>query len=110
SSVADLERIRVCADRCLQLTRQGHRLVVVVSAMAGETNRLIALANELVSPGASRMPTKGPYVAATKRNAAHDRELDQLVCTGEKVSAALLAMAINDRGGRAISLVGHQLG
>jgi aspartate kinase len=113
SSVADLERIRSCADRCVALTKEGHRLVVVVSAMAGETNRLIALANDLVAPGSKASDAsaaKGPYVEAAKAGAAHDRELDQLVATGEKVSAALLAMAINDRGGQAISLVGHQLG
>jgi aspartate kinase len=110
SSVANLERIRACADRCLALAAEGHRLVVVVSAMAGETNRLIALANELVAPGAGAEPGRGPYVHAAKTGAGHDRELDQLVATGEKVSAALLAMAIHDRGGQAISLVGHQLG
>ena len=110
SSVANLDRIRACADRCLALAREGHRLVVVVSAMAGETNRLIALANELVAPGERSNETRGPYVHAAKAGAQHDRELDQLVATGEKVSAALLAMAINDRGGQAISLVGHQLG
>lgn len=110
SSVADLDRIRACADRCLAVTREGHHLVVVVSAMAGETNRLIALANELVDPGAHGAGSRGPYVHAARQGAEHDRELDQLVATGEKVSAALLAMAINDRGGRAISLVGHQLG
>lgn len=111
SSVADLERIRACARRCVAVTEQGHRLVVVVSAMAGETNRLIALANDLVSPRVEGGPSgRGPYVAAAKRTPEFDRELDQLVSTGEKVSAALLAMAIHEAGGRAVSLVGHQLG
>ncbi|MEM9457598.1 MAG: aspartate kinase [Myxococcota bacterium] len=111
TSVGDLDRIRACARRCLGLAQQGHQLVVIVSAMAGQTNRLIALANDLVAPeDAGSTPRKGPYVAAARRGAAHARELDQLVSTGENVSAALLAMAIGDAGGQAISLVGHQLG
>ncbi len=114
SSVADLERIRACARRCLGVVAAGHQLVVIVSAMSGETNRLIALANALVEPERLGAPSparaKGPYVAAARRSAIHDRELDQLVATGEKVSAALLAMAIDAEGGQAVSLVGHQLG
>lgn len=104
-----LERIRACADRCLRTQAAGHDLVVVVSAMAGETNRLIALANALVDP-AAETASRGPWVAATRRGESHDRELDQLVSTGETVSAALLAMAIHARGGQAVSLTGVQLG
>ncbi|MEM6293435.1 MAG: aspartate kinase [Myxococcota bacterium] len=110
SSVADLDRIRACAQRCLATVREGHDLVVVVSAMKGETNRLIALANALVTGAEGDEAERGPYVAAAKRSPEHDREMDQLVATGEKVSAALLAMAIGNMGGRAVSLVGHQLG
>jgi aspartate kinase len=109
SSVGTLERIRACADRCLRTQAAGHDLVVVVSAMAGETNRLIALANALVDP-AAESASRGPWVAATRRSESHDRELDQLVSTGETVSAALLAMAIHARGGQAVSLTGVQLG
>jgi len=109
SSVADLDRIRACADRCVATAKAGHDLVVVVSAMKGETNRLIEMANALVEH-APEDGDRGPYVTAAKRSHEHDRELDQLVATGEKVSAALLAMAICNRGGRAVSLVGHQLG
>ncbi|MBK6919433.1 MAG: aspartate kinase [Deltaproteobacteria bacterium] len=110
SSVASLERIRGCAQRCLATAAGGARLVVVVSAMAGETNRLIALANALVHPEAEGGARKGPYVAPAKHAPEHARELDQLVATGEVVSAALLAMAIQDAGGTALSLVGAQLG
>lgn len=115
SSVADLDRIRACAERCLGVANQGHGLVVIVSAMAGETNRLIGLANALVEPEPEPEPEegsegRGPYVAPKRRSATHDRELDQLVATGEKVSASLLAMAIGELGGKAVSLVGHQLG
>ena len=109
SSVADLDRVRACAQRCVDVARQGHGLVVVVSAMKGETNRLIALANALVSPDEGDA-SRGPYVAAAKRSPELDRELDQLVATGEKVSASLLAMAIVNHGVPAVSLAGHQLG
>jgi aspartate kinase len=110
TSVGTLERIHACAARCLRTQAAGHDLVVVVSAMAGETNRLIALANALVDPSSVAHLSKGPWVAAARGGPAHDRELDQLVSTGETVSAALLAMAIHQAGGSAISLTGAQLG
>ncbi|MEZ4451496.1 MAG: aspartate kinase [Nannocystaceae bacterium] len=113
SSVGTLERIRNCAARCLAAQREGHDLVVVVSAMSGETNRLIELANRLRALGreGEAIRGKGPYVAVDGAgDRVHERELDQLVSTGENVSAALLAMAIHDLGGQAVSLVGHQIG
>lgn len=112
SSVANLERIRSCAARVMATQARGHDVVVVVSAMAGETNRLITLANELAGPGAGPGGhPRGPYVASERAgDRAHERELDQLVSTGENVSAALLAMALQNSGGRAVSLVGHQIG
>lgn len=128
TSVGSLERIRHCARRCLSVVQAGHQLVVVVSAMSGETDRLIALANALVEPESDEAtptsapraaPSGGPgamapkkraWVAANKRGGQHDRELDQLVATGENVSASLLAMAVTHLGGNAVSLVGHQLG
>jgi aspartate kinase len=109
SSVATLERIHAVAARCTATARAGNRVLVVVSAMSGETNRLIALANALVRPDASA-EHRGPYVPPAVRTPQHERELDQLVATGEVVSAALLAMAIQTAGGRAVSLVGPQLG
>jgi len=110
TSVGSLARVRRCAERCLKVVEGGDQLVVVVSAMSGETNRLIALANELVDPASAEGSTGGPWIAANKRGGDHDREMDQLVATGENVSASLLAMAVNHLGGRAVSLVGHQLG
>lgn len=113
SSVATLEHIRRVAARCRKAQQAGHRVVVVVSAMAGETNRLIKLANGVLSPDeTAEGGVRGkPYVTHEKQgDAEHERELDQLVCTGEKVSAALVAMAIQDLGGKAISLVSHQFG
>ncbi len=116
TSVGTLERIHACAKRCLDTSRQGHGLVVVVSAMSGETNRLISLSNRLISQVHGDQTTqsdegKGPYVVSGRvGHRPHQRELDQLVSTGEKVSASLLAIAIQELGGKAISLVGHQLG
>jgi aspartate kinase len=110
TSVGTLDRIRQCAARCLRVRAAGHDLVVVVSAMAGETNRLIALANALVGGEEEQEAGGAGWVPAARRSAAHDRELDQLVATGETVSAALLAMAINEAGGEAVSLTAHQLG
>ncbi|MEE9384876.1 MAG: aspartate kinase [Nannocystaceae bacterium] len=112
TSVGSLPRIRAVAERCLARQRQGCRLIVVVSAMAGETDRLITLANDLLCVGAkstSRM--NGRWVEPMKvGDRCHERELSQLVSTGEKMSAALLSMAIQDLGGAAMSFVGHQLG
>lgn len=117
TSVGTLERIRAVAERVLARQRAGDQVVVVVSAMAGETDRLIALANQLheLARGAAELGKTGTdskgWVAPVKRDdPGFERELSQLVSTGEKVSAALLSMAVQDLGGRAVSLVGHQLG
>jgi aspartate kinase len=90
TSVGSLERIRAVADRVARCQASGTGVVAVVSAMAGETNRLLALASELSPRPASR-------------------ELDALVSTGEQVSAALLAIALQQRGVRARSYLGHQV-
>ncbi|NWG30907.1 MAG: aspartate kinase [Rhodocyclaceae bacterium] len=90
TSVGSPERIRDVARRIKRWKTQGHQLVVVVSAMSGETNRLIALAKE-VSPQ------------------PHPRELDVMVSTGEQVTIALLAMALQDLGIKAKSYTGGQV-
>ncbi|MDI6750153.1 MAG: aspartate kinase [Pseudomonadota bacterium] len=90
TSVGSPERIREVARRIKRWKLQGHQLVVVVSAMSGETNRLIALAKE-VSPN------------------PHPRELDVMVSTGEQVTIALLAMALQDIGIKAKSYTGGQV-
>lgn len=114
TSVADLGRIRNVARRVLGLRREGNQVVVVVSAMAGETDRLIKRSNQLlalVRGGEEGANEADKWVAHQKSgDADHERELSQLISTGEKVSAALLAIAIQELGGRAISFVGHQLG
>ena len=84
------ERIRNVARRVARWKALGHQLVVVVSAMSGETNRLLALAKD-VSPN------------------PEPRELDVMVSTGEQVSIALLSMALNDIGVKARSYTGAQV-
>ncbi|MDP1654136.1 MAG: aspartate kinase [Rhodocyclaceae bacterium] len=90
TSMGSPERIRDVARRVKRWKEQGNQLVVVVSAMSGETNRLIALAKE-VSPQ------------------PHPRELDVMISTGEQVTIALLAMALQDIGVKARSYTGAQV-
>jgi aspartate kinase len=90
TSVGSIERIRSVARRALATQRAGHQVVVIVSAMSGETNRLLALAHEVT-------------------NVPDAREMDAIAATGEQVSAALTSMAIHAQGGRARSLLGHQV-
>ncbi|KAF0101994.1 MAG: aspartate kinase [bacterium] len=90
TSVGSIERIRNVAERVAKFKMLGHQVVVVVSAMSGETNRLIALAKEI---------HKEP----------DPRELDVLVSTGEQVTIALLAMALKDLGLKARSFTGWQV-
>jgi aspartate kinase len=91
TSVGSIERIRAVADRVRRTKQQGHQVVVVVSAMAGETDRLLHLAHELSSRPEAR-------------------ELDMLLTTGEMVSIALLAMALTHAGCPAASFTGTQGG
>jgi len=90
TSVGDIERINNVAKRVIRTIEQGHQVVVVVSAMAGETDRLLRLAQQI-----SKMPD--------------ERELDVLVSTGEQVSIALLAIAIKSMGCDAKSYLGFQI-
>ena len=90
TSVADLTRIRAAAKRCLDTHRAGHEVVVVVSAMAGETNRLLRLALDIWDDAA-------------------DREVDAIISTGEQVTAGLMALAIRELGGNARSFLGDQV-
>ena len=91
SSVADLERIRGVAQRIAHTVGQGHRVVAVVSAMGNTTNELIALARQ-AAPNPDR------------------RELDMLLSVGERITMALLAICLRDRGVPARSLTGSQSG
>jgi aspartate kinase len=91
TSMGSVERIKSVAQRVAKWHRAGHRVVVVPSAMAGETNRLLALAKE-ISPNAD------------------PRELDQIASTGEQVSVGLLAIALQALGVKAKSYTGWQAG
>jgi aspartate kinase len=91
TSVADAERIKHAAGRIVAQRESGKRVVAVLSARGKTTDELIAMAEE-VSPDPDR------------------REMDMLLSTGERISCALCAMAINDLGHRAISLTGSQAG
>jgi len=92
TSVGDVERIRNVARRVVATQRAGHEVVVIVSAMAGETNALVALAKEVGG------------------DAPDPREYDALVSIGESKTIALLAMAIQRLGGAARSFTGAQMG
>jgi aspartate kinase len=90
TSVANSERIQNLAKRVARFKEQGHQIVVVVSAMSGETNRLIALANEI----------------SAKPN---PRELDVIVSTGEQVTIGMTALALQEIGLKARSYTGSQV-
>ncbi|MGE0869706.1 MAG: aspartate kinase [Kofleriaceae bacterium] len=89
TSVGSIERIKAVASRCVATAQQGHQVAVVVSAMSGETNRLLELTRQL-------------------HDDTNDREVDVIVSTGEQVSVGLLALAIRKAGGSARSFLGHQ--
>src|SRR5204862_3028220 len=91
TSVGTSERIRNVARRLVETQREGCRVVAVISAMAGVTDELIKLAHAMAEHPA-------------------ERELDILLATGEHAAAALVAMAVNAVGGRAISVTGAQAG
>ena len=91
TSMGSTERIRNVAKRVAKWARAGHQMVVVPSAMSGETNRLLGLAKEL-APG--------------KADDAYHRELDQLASTGEQASSALLSIALQAEGMASVSYAG----
>src|SRR6266700_3631022 len=90
TSVGNIERIRNVARRALATRKAGHQVVLVVSAMSGETNRLLKLVGE-----AAKRPS--------------DRETDVVIATGEQVSVGLVSLAIQDQRGKARSFLGHQV-
>lgn len=90
TSMGSIERIENVAERVIKARKAGHDVVVAVSAMSGETNRLLGLAQAI-----SKRPTP--------------RELDMLLSSGEQVSIALLSIALNKRGYPAVSYTGGQV-
>jgi len=91
TSVADAEKIRAAARKAVRAQQQGHKVVMVVSAMGKNTDTLLDLASQI-----NEQPPA--------------RELDMLLSTGEQVSVALVAMAIHSMGAKAVSLTGGQIG
>ncbi len=91
TSVADPEKIMAAARKAIRAQQEGNQVVVVVSAMGHETDRLIELAHQL-------------------NDAPPAREMDMLLSTGEQVSVALVAMAVHHLGSKAVSLTGAQIG
>ena len=91
TSVGSPERIRNVAKRVAQARAEGNKVLVVVSAMAGETDRLLGLAHQM-----SELPDR--------------REIDLLLSSGERISAALLAIALREADCPAVSLTGRQMG
>jgi aspartate kinase len=90
TSVGSINKIKNVAERVLRQQKQGHRMVVVLSAMSGQTDRLLGMAAEM-----QRIPDP--------------REMDMLLSTGEQVTIALFAMAVKEAGSDAISLLGDQV-
>jgi len=91
TSVADPDRIRAVAEHIVRTHRQGNQVIVVVSAMGKTTDNLVRLANDV-------------------SQAPHGRELDMLLTAGERISMALLCMAIMDHNVHAVSFTGSQAG
>ena len=90
TSVANPERIKAIAEKIAKFSSQGNQIVVVVSAMSGETNKLISLAEEMMS-------------------SPEPREMDIIVSTGEQVTSGLTALALINLGIKAKSYAGHQV-
>jgi aspartate kinase len=90
TSVGSTERIATVAEKVMATRSQGHDVVVVVSAMSGETNRLVALAKSIADPPKAR-------------------EFDVLLATGEQVTISLLSMSLEARGCPARSYTGSQV-
>lgn len=91
TSVADVERIKSVAGRVSKAVKEGNKIVVVVSAMAGETDKLINTAYQIAS-------------------SPSEREMDLLLSSGERITSALTAMAVEELGHKAIALTGRQMG
>ncbi|MFZ5765527.1 MAG: aspartate kinase [Thermodesulfobacteriota bacterium] len=90
TSVANPEKIKAVADRVMESHRKGNQMVVVLSAMAGETNRLVALGKQM-------------------QTIPDPREMDVLLATGEQITVALFAMAVKAAGLDSVSLLGDQV-
>ena len=91
TSVADIDRIKAAAACAVETAKQGNKVIVIVSAMSGETDKLTAFAHDIT-------------------NRPDDREMDMLLSSGERITSSLTAMAITELGYSSISLTGRQVG
>jgi len=91
TSVANVERIKSVAERVSKAVKEGNKVIIVVSAMAGETDKLINTAYQIAS-------------------SPSEREMDLLLSSGERIASALTAMAVEELGRKAIALTGRQMG
>jgi aspartate kinase len=91
TSVGDLERIEAVRDRIIKRAEEGNKLIIIVSAMSGETNKLISYANHF-----SKLPVA--------------KDMDMLLSTGERMTSALLSIALNEKGFKALSMTGRRAG
>lgn len=91
TSVGNVDRIKAVASRVIKAVNAGNKVVVIVSAMSGETDKLINLANQIAAA-----PT--------------EREMDMLLSSGERITCALTAMAVEDLGCKALAFTGRQAG
>jgi len=91
TSVGSLERIKIIANHIKETAQKGNKVVAIVSAMAGETDKLIKMAKEL-----ARRPS--------------EREMDLLLSSGERISSALVAIRLNEIGAKAVAMTGRQCG
>jgi len=91
TSVKDTDRIKAVAKRVVSRAAEGNKIIVVVSAMAGETDKFVKYASEI-------------------SDAPDEREMDMLLSSGERVTSALMAMAINELGYKSMSFTGRQVG
>jgi aspartate kinase len=91
TSVKDTDRIKAVAERVMSTAREGNKVVVVVSAMAGETDKFVKYAHDI-------------------SDSPREREMDLLLSSGERITSALMAMALHELGYGAMSFTGRQVG
>lgn len=118
TSVADSEKIVAAAQKAVRECKAGHQVVMVVSAMGKNTDKLISLAKETMEVAKSQAETamgggndeKFTTVAKDFMDGPLSREMDMLLSTGEQVSVALMAMAVHELGYKSVSMTGAQIG
>ena len=108
TSVADIDRIRHVATLVKREVERGNKVAVVVSAMAGETNKLVAWTNDAAKPPVEGLPTDG-FGGKVLQATPDQREYDVVVAAGEQITSGLLAITLNAMGVKARSWMGWQV-